>query len=219
MNDKTKIAYVSGFLGATAMTLGLLISAIAYRGVVGESYSLSRHLVSELGETNVSEAWWLFSVSLILGGIIFGVFMAAVGTHFTGFIRAAIITGGIIVGIFGMLVGVFPLDTNANAHTIAAMIFFFTALTVVTIFSAHLLFGSQTVFPKWIGFAGLPMIISVATFLLSALVMAVQDGLINPHISDRATFELVMFSEWCVLIFLLVWGVIVSVHLLTRKST
>ncbi len=214
MSASRKLAYIAGFIGAGILTIGLLITAIAYTGVEGENYSLGNHLISELGVTTVSELSGLFSVTLIVGGLCFGAHMVGVGLQFDDWFRWFTIIGGVLVGIFGLLVGFFPLDVNPVVHSTVATIFFFSGMVVVTFFTVYVAASDQTVFPKWMAVAGVPMVISAAVFLLASLVTVANGGnAINPPMSTRSPVEPIMVAEWCVLIFLLVWGVIVSVRL------
>ena len=69
------VAIWSGLIGATVMTLGALLTGIVYRGKAGETYMPFSHWVSELGERGVSQLAPAFNVSLMIGGILFAVFM------------------------------------------------------------------------------------------------------------------------------------------------
>jgi hypothetical membrane protein len=64
-----RLTYIAGFIGAAAITLGALITGLAYTGTAGERYSPLNHWVSELGEVGVSEQASVFNLGLIIGGL------------------------------------------------------------------------------------------------------------------------------------------------------
>ncbi|MBI1259607.1 MAG: DUF998 domain-containing protein [Chloroflexi bacterium] len=214
-----KLAYTAGFIGAGILSFGLAITGNAYTGVNGEPYSIFNHLISELGVTNVSRFWWLFSFSLVVGGICFGLHMIGVGLQFNGWFRWLTMIGGALVGIFGALVGFFPLDKNVVVHSTVATIFFLSGMIVVTAFTIYVATSKQTAFPKWMAIPGIPVVLCAGGFLLATLVTVASGGdAINPPVSTRSSFEPIMASEWGVIIFLLVWGGLVSIHLARRQS-
>jgi hypothetical protein len=218
MDTSRKLAYGAGFIGAGILSFGLVITGNAYRGTIGEPYSIFNHLISELGVTNVSKLWWLFSISLVVGGICFGLHMIGVGLQFTGWFRWLTLIGGALVGIFGALVGFFPLDKNVVVHSTVATIFFLSGMIVVTFFTIYVASSKQTAFPKWMAIPGIPVVICAGVFLLASLVTFSNGGnAINPPVSTRSSFEPIMASEWGVIIFVLVWGALVSIHLARRS--
>ena len=56
-----------------------LVAGLAYRGKLGERYSIGRHFVSELGEVGVSRLAWLFNGGLVVGSALLFLMMPGVG--------------------------------------------------------------------------------------------------------------------------------------------
>ena len=58
---------VFGILGTGIIILGIIVSALRYKGSQGEHFSILNHFISELGEVGVSPAGLFFNLGLILG--------------------------------------------------------------------------------------------------------------------------------------------------------
>ena len=61
------------------ITVGIVPTAIVYRGVYGQRYSLLNHYISELGEVGVSRRAGWFNGGMILTGILFLPFTTGLG--------------------------------------------------------------------------------------------------------------------------------------------
>jgi hypothetical protein len=229
LKNTRKLGYMSGFIGSVLMSLGLIVTAFAYRngqywttiqsGDPAERYSIFNHFVSELGHTQESELHVLFSLSLFTGAICFFLLMIAVGSEFgsgTGMGRF-LIFGGSMIGLFGFLVGVFPMDIQPVIHAVVAIIFFCSSLIVVGVFSYHIARSSQTTYPKWLWIWGIPVVLSAAIFLL-LLIFTQGAALLLPP-DQRDSFTLLATSEWGVIIFMLVWGIAMSIHLAVKNAS
>lgn len=207
-----------GLIGAVVLTFGLLITAIAFVGLQGQSYSPFNHFVSELGHTAASELWGLFSAALVIGGTGFGLLMVGVGLRYEGAWRWIFLIGGLIVGISGALVGVFPMNTQSGAHSITALIFFLFSMILVALFSGYIGFGAQTVYPRWLAIIGLPMVVSALIFLVTLTVRLAENPDALIVVVDRPDFDILTTSEWGVIIFLSVWVIVLAIHDLTRRG-
>ncbi|NWG18336.1 MAG: DUF998 domain-containing protein [Chloroflexi bacterium] len=207
------MAYIAGFAGAVIMILGTLITGLAYIGPEGERYSPFNHYVSELGHTEDSELATLFNIALILSSLCLGVFKFGVALRFEGWFRRLLAVGAVVVGGFGLLVGVLPMNVS-DAHFIVAAIFFITDMFYVAAFSVYVGFTGQNALPRWLAWAGIPMVLSSLVFLITALVdIARGENAMTQAASARADFLLITTTEWLVIIMLMVWVVIVSLHL------
>jgi uncharacterized membrane protein YciS (DUF1049 family) len=204
-----RLTIVPGFLGAAIITLGALITAFPYVGGQGQNYSPFNHFVSELGHTQESELASLFNIALIVGGLLYGVFMIGVGLRFTGIMRYVIAIGGMLAGIAGALVGVFPMDVDLATHGQVALAFFEGSLVLLILFSLYVAFGRQTAYPRWLALVALPMIISNAIFVYIVL-NGGEDALAAPT-TGRADFWLTTVAEWGVIIFLLMWVTVIAI--------
>jgi hypothetical membrane protein len=89
----------AGLIGASVLTLGSVITGFAYHGTEDERYSPFNHWVSELGELDVSRLAPLFNASLVIGGLLFAVFMFALALTRTSRLR-------IFYGLLGVVAGI-----------------------------------------------------------------------------------------------------------------
>lgn len=105
------------------MILGTLISAFAYRGKQGETYSPLNHFISELGEIGVSHLAWVFNTGLILCGIILIPACISLGMILPGFLSKLGMFSGVIAAVGLALVG-FNLMNKLKPHGKAAVTFF-----------------------------------------------------------------------------------------------
>ena len=71
-------------LASGVIVLGALLSAVAYRGAVGEPYSPFNHFISELGQVGVSRLAAVFNAGLIVGGLLLIPFMLGLGAWLLG---------------------------------------------------------------------------------------------------------------------------------------
>jgi hypothetical membrane protein len=209
--DVRRITWVTGLLGSLILSLGSVITALAYSGTADQRYSPLNHWVSELGELGVSELAGVFNVSLIMGGLFLAVFMVGLAStlrHWLAYVAGAI---GLIAGIAGMFVGVFPMN-NLDAHSMAALTFFNTGWIAVALFSLYILVDRQRQLPRWLVAIGVLTILSFIGFL-SELQGVTGEALAAPGAGNRPDFWLLVVYEWLVIGTMLVWVFLVSLHL------
>ncbi len=211
-----RLTIIPGFVGAAVITLGALITAFPYIGGQGQTYSPFNHFVSELGHTQESELAALFNLALIIGGLLYGIFMIGVGLRFTGIMRYVIAIGGALAGIAGALVGVYPMDVDLQTHGQVALAFFEGSLVLLIIFSLYVAFAPQTAYPRWLALVALPMIISNAVFVY--IVLTGGENALAAPTSGRADFWLTTVSEWGVIIFLLMWVTVIAIWRASRAD-
>ena len=132
--DRRGVVWIAGIVGVSLDLLGSLISAVTYRGRLGEPYSPLNHFVSELGELHVAPMAVAFNAGLLLGGLCLTVFLIGLGRRIGGWTGALFAVGGAACGISGALVGVFPMN-NLAPHITWAMRFFNLGLLMMAIFS------------------------------------------------------------------------------------
>ncbi|MBK8023980.1 MAG: DUF998 domain-containing protein [Chloroflexi bacterium] len=208
---------VAGILASTVITIGAILTAFPYVGDLGQSYSPFNHFISELGHTQESELAGLFNVALVVGGLLFALFMVGVGLRFTGMMRYVTAVGGVLTGLSGALVGVFPMDIDLMAHALVALGFFAGSLLVLILFSLYITFSSQTAYPRWLSLVALPMIASDAIFLV--IVLSGGPAALDSPEGGRAAFWLTSTSEWGVLIFLMVWVTVIAIWRTARTES
>jgi hypothetical membrane protein len=203
-----------GLCATSAILLGALITAIAYVGYAGESYSPFNHFISELGETSQSRLAPVFNAGVVIGGIGLGLFLLILARHLTSGYRLALGLTAIVAGASGSLVGAFPMDTHA-VHRVVSGVFFCTGWIVAAVFSAWLLRHPQPGFPRWLVWPGA---LSIATSFAFVIVYSTYRP-IDPdaQILGRAALWTVPMLEWASLLTLLLWFLCVS-HVLARRA-
>lgn len=132
--DRTGAFWIIGIAGVGFDFLGMLISAVAYRGHLGEPYSPFNHFVSELGELSVSRLAMAFNLGLLIGGLCLTLFLIGLGRRIGGWAGAIFSLGGAACGISGALVGIYPMN-NLAPHIAWAMRFFNLGLLMMAVFS------------------------------------------------------------------------------------
>lgn len=213
--DVRRITWVTGLIGSLILTLGSVITALAYSGTADERYSPLNHWVSELGELGVSELAGVFNVSLIIGGLFLAVFMIGLAftlRHWLAYVAGAV---GLVAGVAGMFVGVFPMN-NLDAHSTAALTFFNTGWIAVALFSLYILIDRKRQLPRWLVAIGVLTILSFIGFL-SELQGVTGEVLAAPGAGNRPGFWLLVFYEWLVIGTMLVWVFFVSLNLRRSK--
>ena len=198
-----------GLASVGAILLGMVATAIPYRGHAGEGYSPLNHFVSELGEIAASRFALVFNLSLVLGGIGLGVFVLLLADRLSGRFRTILMAAGVVAGASGALVGVFPMD-YPPAHRIVSGLFFLTGWLVACVFSLWLLSAPRLGFPRWLLVPGATAVAISVTFLavFSTYHQTNPDG---PILSRPTGFWSVPFLEWASLLSLLAWFVCVSI--------
>ena len=207
--------YLSGWIGSIIVAATSLITAIAYEGEFGDSYSFLNHNISELGETTVSELAWVFNVGLIVGGLAFAVFMVSLGRYVRTTAMTVIAAVGTIAALGISAVGVFPIGPPEalGNHTLAALTFFLGGFVFTTAFTVYVLRSSNTPFPRWLAVASGTAALSFILFLfLPSLVMDIdRDTMLEgPSGPDRPTFWLPSFLEWMIMFATVTWILITS---------
>jgi hypothetical protein len=205
-----RLTVLPGYIGAGVIIVGCVVAALGYVGTGGEHYSPLRYFVSELGHTQQSALSAIFNVALFIGGVFYGLFMLGVGLSFRWIAGYAFSIAGMVVAGGGALVGVYPMDVNLPMHRQVALLFFQGSLVLMIGFSLLVLLARQRVYPRWMAFTTLPMIVSNA-ILLRIIFSGGTSALAKPE-GGRPEFWLVAISEWGVIIFLLLWVVLVAYY-------
>ncbi len=115
-----------------------LVAGLAYRGKLGERYSIGRHFVSELGEVGVSRLAWLFNGGLVVGSALLFLMMPGVGISLGnawGYLGSLV---GMVAAVGCLLVGLYPMN-NFKPHIKAAMVYFRGGLATIFLFGIAIL--------------------------------------------------------------------------------
>jgi hypothetical membrane protein len=193
---------LAGIVGSLIIAGAAIVTAIVYRGSKGEAFSPLNHWVSELGQTGVSQLAMVFNFGLVIGGILFAIFMIGLAASRSGALRLLYGALGVVAGIAGAFVGIFPMN-NLNAHGIAALSFFMLGWIVVGLASIDFLRDRDPRFPWWLAIIGALTVAAFLGFLVVLAPLLSGDGLAAPEV--RPDLWIVPILEWAVLIGILGW--------------
>lgn len=199
-----------GLTGSGVITLGIMISALAYRGRRGERYSLLNHFISELGEAGVSPAAWAFNTGMILGGLLLVFFILGLGQALGGVLGLLSLLAGLTATLSAALVGVFPMN-NLKPHVWAAMTYFRSGLVMVVLFGVAILFQppqAQVISP-WANLLSLLAVACYASFLFLSGHKSSDDEVavnLDPSVvPERPRIWLLTVLEWSVFFSTMIW--------------
>lgn len=226
MNNKIELfykrfpLYTWGFLGIAIISICSLITAIFYKNIVGDRYSLLRYFISELGEVGVSKLASVFNWGLIISGIPMIIFMLGLGLRFKtilGYISSAV---GIYASINYLLVGVFPMDISLEAHLFTAMSYFYGGMAAIILFSITIFLDKKRTLPKYVGWLGIGVTGIFASFLFLPL-NNLQNGefSLDPTISTRPNIWWLAFFEWLVFFAVLLWICLISTVFMVKENS
>jgi len=214
----SRLTVYCGLLGPLVIGLGILSSALGYTGAEGQAYALPNHFVSELGQQGVSDLAVIFNASLILGGILNSIFLAALALQLKGWLRYPMILLGLGAALSGTLVGFFPMN-NLQFHIFFALAFFNLGMLVSFIYSLLFLIGRGGPFPRWLA---LPGLFNTAAFLVfnnfpSQFDEGVdfQEGM-QGLLSNRPEFILLAALEWIVVLGILAWFLMLALYRIVK---
>ena len=194
-------APLCGMIGPGIITLGMIISVLAYTGVEGQTYSPLNHFVSELGEVGVSSLSAAFNWGLIIGGLITLPFMVYLAAQIQFWVRWPLGFLGVLAAVLVTLVGIFPMN-YVNPHTFAALTFFNVGMAVP--------------FPKWLAVPGL---LYAATFAWFSFFppdipadIDFQGGMAGLLRNRPDVFALAII-EWVMVLAILLWILLMGIYL------
>lgn len=218
--DRRGYFWKTGVLGVTWIALGMLVSAIFYRGRLGEPFNPLNHFVSELGEVGVAPLAAAFNAGLILGGLCMAFAVIGLALQVGG--RWGLSLGGVGIwcGLSGMLVGIFPMN-NLLPHIFWSMSFFNTGLLVVVIFSLAAFFGQRRL-PRWLV---LPALLPIAALISFTFLPQSLQHTGNPLasataavITSRPALLSMAVFEWLAILSIMLWALILALVLRPRRG-
>ena len=210
-----------GISGPLLMGLGILISAVAYVGVEGQSYGLMNHFVSELGELGVSELAAVFNWGLILGGSLTTIFMVYLASQIDHWVKYPLGILSVYTTVNGALVGVYPMNF-LEPHIQVAMRFFNLGMLISFLYSLLFLLTKWHPFPRWMAAPGLLNAGFFAWFLNYPSEMNSDvsfDQGMSTLLTNRPDFIPMALLEWVVILGILVWVLILGGYLLLKKKS
>ena len=195
-----RLAIWAGLIGASVIAIGSVVTALAYTGSKGQSYSPLNHYVSELGQLSVSRLAVVFNTSLIVGGVCFVVFILGLAAAGQGWLRYLYGLVGVIAGIGGAFVGVFPMDYLVP-HSRAALTFFMLGLVTVLLASIDFVRRPDPRFPRWLSVVGA---VTVAAFAIFLVILFGGDNDLS-HPDERVAIWPLTIFEWLLIVGILGW--------------
>jgi len=214
---KNKLAPFVGLLAIGILYFAILLTVIPFVGAQGESFSFLNHFISELGNPEYSERYYVFNTGLIIAGIGFGSFAYCMGGFIQTKLANACVWIGMIAAVFCSGVGLFPCHLG-SVHFIVAVTFFTLMTFAMTLYSYCILKDETSVFPKYIAYYGFCAMFSFILLILAPKdLMGIQDE--QKELFDRPDLWFVAITEWMVFFFLTTWVVLVSVYLLKQRRS
>lgn len=214
-NRWEKIGILSGLIGPLVIGTGMLVAALTYVGIEGQSYSLRNHYVSELGEVGVSQAAWAFNSGLLLGGVFTTIFIIYLAYQLTSWLRYPMGLIGVIATVNGALVGFYPMN-NLSHHIFVAMNFFNLGMLISFLYSLIFLFSKKHPFPRWMA---IPGFINAGLFTWFLNFPTEADGItqfqegMRGLVRNRPDVLPMAMLEWAVILGILVWVFSMALYL------
>ena len=206
-----KITCIAGLGGVLIIVLGIIISALAFTGAYGESYSILNHNISELGERGVSNLAWLFNGSLVAGGLFLILFMLGLNLCIHDWPVYLISVAGIVAVTGIMFTGLTPMvgAETSEKHINAARLFFYGGMLSTFFYSLYVLLGRRGAFPKWTVLLSVLALISFWAFIYVPGMFypgfTVEDYLVRRQGEGRPDLFLPSLLEWLVMLFAVLW--------------
>ncbi len=206
---------ITGLLGSGFILFGSLITGIFYVGRSNESYSLLNHYVSELGEIGVSNLPFIFNIGLILGAIFLCIFLMGIAWLMQSWLGWGFAVLALITGVSGLLVGVYPMNLLPQ-HLSVALTFFNVGQLTMLFFSVFVLFNKSPWFTKKLA---IPGFITVGFFIVFLNMPSSFQGdndfelAMYEQLNNRPDVIPLAIFEWLIILGLLSWVILTSVHL------
>ncbi|MFX0102959.1 MAG: DUF998 domain-containing protein [Candidatus Hodarchaeota archaeon] len=213
-----------GIIGSLVILISSFFSGLAYKGrTPDQPYTIFTYFISELGEIGISELAWLFNVGLLVGGSVLFFFILGLQLNYPSKLGVLAMIIGCYAAISGALVGVFSMDLNdIPPHGITALGFFFGGMIAVLLFSLIILFDKSKRIPKIYSILGFMSTLFFALFIISIFSINVVDfdfdKIMSGGISRPDVFWTLPFFEWGVLISVLAWIILISIHILRKNA-
>jgi len=210
---------IAGTAAVLIMTSGSLITALNYRGLKGEQYSILNHFISELGQIGVSRLAPFFNVCLMISGLLIAAFMIGLGVYIKrpwGYVVSLL---GAISGVSCSLVGVFPMN-HMTSHVRVADGFFYGILATIFLFTVCISLDKNADFSRWMTLPGGLVVVCVLSFIIVPRFTNTNHIFtLNPARVIRPHFWPNAFLEWTVFFSVLIWIVSMSVYLIRGAGT
>ena len=209
-----------GLSGSFLILMGCWVAKRMFTGKEGESFSLTNHFISELGEREISKAAVLFNTLIVIGGILYIPFVISVGLILNSTWGMLGAIAGTLASISFILVGSFSRDA-LTLHRVVSVIYFISGLLMLFFFTIAIFVQPSTrqVIPLPINLIGVTAILCYADFLI--LISHKTDRNNFPSyipasqvMPARPKFWRTAFLEWLMLLLTVGWYFFVSLVLI-----
>jgi hypothetical membrane protein len=187
-----------------------------YEGLWEEGYSLLNHFISELGHYGASRLAVVFNCGLMVASVLLGWFGWGFAGQFRGWQRIVIATLAMATSVFCFLVGLIPMD-YLYPHLKVALVFFYSALTMVFFTTVVTLISRQPVLPRWTVAIGVVVAACFVGFL-AAPTDIIRAWIAQPEGFIRPRAWALCMLEWACFFSIIVWLVVASGVMLRRKG-
>lgn len=209
--SSNRLPHILGILGSLIILVGTFVTALKYGHGSEASYSCFNHLISELGDINKSRWAMLFNASVFTGGLFIMVFVYRLAADIGGRLGLFLGLFGIISGLSGSLVGIFPLN-NLLPHLVVAMLFFYSSMCSIGLFSVWMISNSKNWADKVIALWGMIAVICFIAFLWNTIQNKEQILAVIKNSARRPDIWWSAILEWLVFIGFQTWTIVVSVR-------
>ncbi len=211
IEKKIHLAPIYGFVSILFLIFTMIFAACTFDGYC-HSYSIFNHFISELGDTDQSPFYWVFSLGLCISGPLNILLIIALANHLDNRLSHMAKSVGIVSGMAGFFVGVFPADILMIPHLVAAIVFFVGTLLAVGLFGVAIFLDNKNKMAKWYA------VPSFFTSLTGIIFLGLPNQLVREFLFakqefSRPEFWINPFFEWLVFFSLVVWIVLIAHHL------
>jgi hypothetical membrane protein len=210
-----------GLVASLLLLLTLWIPQFDYLNQDQQPFSILNHFVSELGWFKVSDKAYLFSLGLIIGGILLLPFAYGFGQQLHGKYSDLTFILLFLTSIGCCMVGLFPMDFLL-LHGFGAFTFFASA------YSALILLGILTFnnrvhqIPKFYSILSTFIVFVIISHLFSHpledIKLYVKDMHTDLKIINRPKYWILPFVEWCTVLFFLFYVITISITYLIKSN-
>jgi len=211
IETKLHLAPAYGSVSILFLISTMIFAAYTFDGYY-HCYSIFNHFISELGDTNQSPFYWVFSLGLCISGPLNILLIIALANHLDNKFGHMAKSVGIVSGMAGFFVGIFPADILMLPHLVAAIVFFVGTLLAVGLFGLAIFLDNKGKIAKWYA------VPSFFTSLTGIIFLTLPNQLVREFLFDkqeftRPEFWINPFFEWLVFFSLAIWIILIAHHL------
>ncbi len=204
-----------GIVGSATILACFVISAVGYKGIADEGYSIANHFVSELGVSGISPLAPVFNAGLIAGGLLLLLFIIGLSRLLSTRLAGVM---GTISAVSCSFVGVFPAEESLIiGHAIAALTFFFVAAVTILVFTIVILLQKEVKVSKRMALPGFVVAGIFGLFLSLSFSGGGNFTSFTDMMLNRPEFWLAPFLEWLAVLSITGWLLVVALYQFLRE--